>query len=151
MCYLLYGAINEDVSPQDYRRLTATARFSLRPGTKEELSRSIKRGGLEFRATSHLCDCDSPFGGGNADDEELSALSQLIHSLRSARNAKRVYLCRTWIGTQNTSEVRVHIDDVDLPSFLAFAKTDCLYQIDLYRRFWQPPRLPLTGSEGDAP
>ena len=82
--------------------------------------------------------------------EELSALSQLIHSLRSARNAKRVYLCRTWIGTQNTSEVRVHIDDVDLPSFLSFAKTDCLYQIDLYRRFWQPPRLLLTGSEGDA-
>ena len=150
MCYLLYGAINEDVSPQDYKRLSATSRFSIRPGTKEELRRSIEQGKYDFRATSHPCDCDSPFGGGNADDEEILALSQLICSLRNARNAKRVYLCRIWVRTQLQSEVRVHIDDVDLPSFLAAAKSDCLYRIDLYRRFWQPPRLLLTGSEGDA-
>ncbi|MBR0224622.1 MAG: hypothetical protein IJL92_01060 [Thermoguttaceae bacterium] len=97
------------------------------------------------------CDCDSPFGGGKADDEELLELSRLIHALRAARNAKRVYLCRTWIGTQNKTEERVHIDDVDLPSFLAAAESDCLYRIDLYRRFWQPPRLLLTGSEENAP
>ena len=138
MCYLLYGAINEDVSPLDYERLSATSRFSIRPGTKEELRRSIEREKYDFRVTSRLCDCDSPFGGGKADDEELLELSQLIHALRAARNAKRVYLCRTWVGTQNQSEERVHIDDVDLPSFLASAKSDCLYRIDLYRRFWNP-------------
>lgn len=67
--------------------------------------------------------------------KELIELSRQIHALRSARNAKRVWLCKTWAVTRNKSEETVHIDDVDLPRFLAAAGTDCLYRIDLYQRY----------------
>ena len=135
MCYMLYGAVNKDISPIDYSRLNADSRFSIRPGTTQELGLSIERDEAGFRLTTRPCDCDSPFGSGKADAEELIELSRQIHALREARNAKCVWLCKTWAGTQNKSEETVHIDDVDLSSFLAAAKTDCLYRINLYRRY----------------
>ena len=135
MCYMLYGAVNRDLSPLDYAKLRADAPFTIRPGTKEALGLSIERDEADFRLTARPCDCDSPFGTGKADAEELVALSRQIQELRSARNAKCVWLCKTWAGTRNKSEETVHIDDVDLPTFLAAAKTDCLYRIDLYQRY----------------
>ena len=135
MCYMLYGAVNKEILPLDYDKLSAHSRFSIRPGTKQALSESIERDSAEFRLTTRACDCDSPFGAGKADDEELVALSKQILALRGARNAKYVLLCKTWAGTRNKSEERVHIDDVDLPAFLAAAKSDCLYRIDLFARY----------------
>ena len=135
MCYMLYGAVNKEISPADYQKLSSFTRFSIRPGTKQALGLSIERDEADFRLTTRPCDCDSPFGTGKADAEELIELSRQIHALRSARNAKCVWLCKTWAGTRNKSEETVHIDDVDLPRFLAAAETDCLYRIDLYQRY----------------
>ena len=134
MCYMLYGAINREVSPLDYARLSAGSPYTIRPGTKQALARCIAREDGSFRVTTHPCDCDFPLGAANPDAEPLTQLAQLILALRGARNAKCVYLCKTWTGTENESEQTVHVDDIDLPSFLADAKTDCLYRIDLYKR-----------------
>ena len=136
MCYMLYGAINQEISPLDHARAGAGSPFTIRPGTRQALELSISRDDGSFRVTAHPCDCDFPFGGAKPDAEELIRLAQLIRALRSARNAKCIYLCKTWTGTQNKSEETVHIDDIDLPRFLADAKTDCLYRIDLYRRYF---------------
>ena len=135
MCYMLYGAVNRDVSPPDYAKLRGDTPFTIRPGTKEALGLSIERDEADFRLTTRPCDCDFPLGAGNPEAEDLKELARLLRSLRSARNAKCVWLCKTWAGTRNKSEETVHIDDVDLPTFLAAAKTDCLYRIDLYRRY----------------
>ena len=135
MCYMLYGAVNKDVSQIDYTRLCVGSRFSIRPGTTQELGLSIERDEADFRLTTRPCDCDFPLGAGNADEEELIVLSRQIHAPRKARNVKCVWLCKTGAGTRNTSEETVHIDDVDLPCFLAAAKTDCLYRINLYFRY----------------
>lgn len=75
-----------------------------------------------------------PLGCGNAKEPKLLALVEAIQSLRSVRGVKCVWFCMTWAGDQNDSEETIHIDDVDLPTFLASAKTNCLYRIDLYRR-----------------
>ena len=134
MCYMLYGAINREVSPIDYNKVSEDSRFSIRPGTRQALEQSIQQDNDDFRITRHHCDCDFPLGTGKPDAEELAELSRLIHTLRTVRNAKCVYLCKTWAGTQNKSETTVHIDDIDLPRFLADGKTDCLYRIDLFQR-----------------
>lgn len=135
MCFMLYGAVNRDVSPLDYAKLRADTLFTIRPGTKEALGLSIERDEADFRLTTRPCDCDFPLGAGNPEAEDLKELARLLRSLRSARNAKCVWLCKTWAGTRNKSEETVHIDDVDLPRFLADAKTDCLYRIDLYQHY----------------
>ena len=135
MCYMLYCAVNKDISPMDCAKLPVESRFTIRPGTKQELGLSIERDEADYRLTTRPSDCNSPFGTGKADADELIELSRQIHALRSARNAKCVWLCKTWAGTRNKSEETLYIDDVDLPTFLAAAKTDCLYRIDLYRRY----------------
>lgn len=135
MCYMLYCAVNKEMSPMDCAKLPVESRFTIRPGTKQELGLSIERDEADFRLTTRPCDCDFPLGAGNPEAEDLKELARLLRSLRSARNAKCVWLCKTWAGTRNKSEETVHIDDVDLPSFLAAAKTDCLYRIDLYQRY----------------
>ena len=135
MCYMLYGAINQEISPIDYARVRAGSRFAIRPGTRQALELSIEQDNNSYRVTPYSCDCDFPFGASNPDAEELAELARLIRSLRTVRNAKCVYLCKTWTGDQNESEETVHIDDIDLPRFLADAKTNCLYRIDLYRRY----------------
>lgn len=135
MCYMLYGAVNKEISPMDCAKLPVESRFTIRPGTKQELGLSIERDEADYRLTTRPSDCDSPFWTGKADADELIELSRQIHALRSARNAKCVWLCKTWAGTRNKSEETLYIDDVDLPTFLAAAKTDCLYRIDLYQRY----------------
>lgn len=135
MCYMLYGAVNKEISPMDCAKLPVESRFTIRPGTKQELGLSIERDEADYRLTTRPSDCNSPFGTGKADADELIELSRQIHALRSARNAKCVWLCKTWAGTRNKSEETLYIDDVDLPTFLAAAKTDCLYRIDLYQRY----------------
>ena len=135
MCYMLYGAVNREVSPLDYARVRAESRFTIRPGTKQALELCIQRDDGSFRVTASPCDCDFPLGTGTPEAEPLAELAGLIRALRTVRNAKCVYLCKTWTGTRNKSEETVHIDDIDLPKFLADAKTDCLYRIDLYRRY----------------
>ena len=134
MCYMLYGAINQEVSPIDYARVRAGSRFTLRPGTRQAMEQSIAQVNDSYRVTARLCDCDFPFGAANPDAEELAELVRLIRNLRTVRNVKCVYLCKTWTGDKNESEETVHIDDIDLPHFLADAKTNCLYRIELYRR-----------------
>lgn len=136
MCYMLYGAINQEVSPIDYARVCAGSRFAIRPGTRQAMEQSIEQVNDSYRVTAHLCDCDFPFGTAKPDAAELTELSRLIQSLRTVRNAKCVYLCKTWTGDKNESQETVHIDDIDLPHFLAGAKTNCLYRIDLYRRHY---------------
>ena len=125
MCYMLYCAVNKEISPMDCAKLPVESRFTIRPGTKQELGLSIERDEADFRLTTRPCDCDFPLGAGNPEAEDLKELSKLLHALRNARNAKSVWLCKTWAGTRNKSEETVHIDDVDLPRFLAAAKTDC--------------------------
>ena len=134
---MLYAlrAVNRDISPLDYTRLSTGSRFAIRPGTKEALGMSIERDEFDFRVTTRPCDCDFPFGAGDPKADDLTELARLIRSLRTARNAKCVFLSKTWAGTENKTEKTVHIDDVDLPGFLAAAETDCLYRIDLYRRY----------------
>ena len=138
---MLYGAVNQEISPADCQKRSAFPRFSIRPGTKQALGLSIERDEADFRLTTRPCDCDFPLGAGDPEAEDLKELARLLRSLRNARNAKCVWLCKTWAGTRNKSEETVHIDDVDLPRFLADAKTDCLYRIDLYHRYgnrWGP-------------
>ena len=56
MCYMLYGAINQEVSPIDYARVRAGSRFAIRPGTRQAMEQSIEQVSDSYRVTAHLCD-----------------------------------------------------------------------------------------------
>ena len=124
----LYCAAGESLSPGRSFSLEIRKLGYPQFGTSE-------RDEADFRLTTRPCDCDFPLGAGKPEAEDLKELARLLRSLRSARNAKCVWLCKTWAGTRNKSEETLHIDDVDLPRFLAAAEADCLYRIDLYQRY----------------
>jgi hypothetical protein len=134
MCYFAYSAVNPEVNPQDLEKLTRESPYYFRPGTRHDIKMAVAEESEEFRLTNWCCDCDFPLCEGNAQAPEVLELAAQLEKLRMVRGIKCVYLCKTWIGDRNKKEVTVHIEDVDLPEFLAGMGTETLCRIDLYPR-----------------
>lgn len=135
MCYFAYSAVNPKVNSGDLERLTRDSGYFFRPGTRHDIKMAVAEESGDFRLTDWCCDCDFPLGEGNAQAPELLELAAQLQKLRSVRGIKFVYLCKTWTGDRNKKEETVHIDDLNLPAFLAGMKTETLYRIDLYPRY----------------
>ena len=135
MCYYAYSAVNPEINTADYEKLLRNSEYHFRPGTRHDIKMAVAEESEEYRLTRGCCDCDLPMCGGDAGAPELWELAECLKTLRKARGAKCVYLCKTWTGDRNKKEETVHIDDLDLPAFLAGMQTETLYRIDLYPRY----------------
>ncbi len=135
MCYFVYSAVNPEINSADYEKMFRESQFRFRPGTRHDIKMAVAEESGDFRLTRLCCDCAFPLGEGNAQAPELLELTEQLEKLRSVRGIKCVYLCKAWTGKRNKKEETVHIDDLNLPSFLAGMKTETLYRIDLYPRY----------------
>lgn len=135
MCYFLYGAINDSVNIKDYDIAMSKSKYHFKPGTKHDLKMCIAGETYGYGVTSGHCDCDFPAGKHNKDAKELIELAELIYSLKDIRNVKHIYISKTWAGEKNKKEATMHIDDIDVVSFLADMEESCLYCIELYKRY----------------
>lgn len=131
MCYILYGAVNKEIDLEDYREIEQASPYSFRPGTKHDVKMAILRDDASFRVTDWVCDCEFPIGSKNPEAMELKELERLFHSFQKAKGARNIYLSKTWAGKRNKTEESVRLADIDVPSFLAEAVLDRLYQIEL--------------------
>ena len=131
MCYILYGATDKAINNDDYENASRKSHYKLSIGTKHDVKMCIINDSYEFRVTDWVCDCDFPVGKGDENAEQLVDLAGLICDLKNARDSKCIYIVKAWAGKRYKSEKRVHINDIDIISFLASMETDCLYQIDL--------------------
>ena len=82
--------------------------------------------------TDWVCDCEFPFGAGDPSADDLAALAKHITAVQSANNSKCIYLCKTWEGRINKTEAAVSLNSIDIYDFLANAKENCLYTINLH-------------------
>jgi hypothetical protein len=135
MCYILYGAVNKEINESDREKVAKNSKYTFKPGTKHDLKEDINNLNYDYRVTWWQCDCDFPVGLHNADAKELRELEKLLLDLKTARGVKCVYLARVWAGKKCKKEETVHIDDIDIPAFLADIETECIYRIDLFERF----------------
>ncbi len=131
MCYILYGAVNKEIDPADCERINAAFHLTIRSGTKHDLKMCILNRTADYRVTDSVCDCDFPFGMNDPTAAEIQALAGLLTAFQKARGAKCIYLCKTWEGQRNKSEETVSVPATELADFLAQAKVNCLYQIQL--------------------
>ena len=131
MCYILYGAVNKEIDKNDYEQISSSSEFSFRVGTKHDIKMCIQNDTCDYRITDWVCDCEFPFGTNNSHAKELKELQKLFNAFKQAKNSKYIYICKTWEGSKNKSEEIVNISDIDIPDFLANAKVNCLYQINL--------------------
>lgn len=133
MCYFVLGALNSEINISDSKKLLEGSGFCFEPGTKHDVKMAALNGSGSFRVTQSICDCDFPLGSGDEDAEQLQQLSEALHKLCAARNAKCVFICKAWAGKPIKGEQTVHIDDLNA-AFLAQAKLNCLYRIDLFEK-----------------
>ena len=60
-------------------------------------------------------------------------LCDLITDLSVLPGAEQINICKTWTGKQNKKEIKMNLNETDLPSFLADLKENTLYCLDLQR------------------
>lgn len=135
MCYFAYSAVNPEINTADYEKLFLHSEYHFRPGTKHDIKMAVAEESGDFRLTDWCCDCDLPLCEGNAQAPELLELAAQLEKIRTVRGIKCVYLCKVWSGDRCKGEETVHIDDLDLPEFLAGMRRKTLYRIDLYPRY----------------
>lgn len=135
MCYILYGAINDGINTDDYKKAVGESPYDFRIGNEEDINRCIVKETYGYRITDNVCDCETPVGEHDTDNEKLKAFAELIGRLRNVRGIKYVMLSKNWTGEENEKSVTVHIQDTGIAKMLADAEEQCLYRINLYRRY----------------
>lgn len=135
MCYILYGAVNKEINNSDREKIMNNSQYTFKPGTKHDIKEDIINEKYEYRVTWWQCDCDFPVGLHDSEAKELKDLEKLLLELKKARGVKCIYLARVWAGEKCKKEQTVHIDDINVPAFLADIEEECLYRIDLFERY----------------
>lgn len=136
MCYFLYGAINLGINESDYAKINNASGYHFKIGTSEDVNRCIDIDGDNFRLRNSVCDCNTAIGNHKTGKSELNKFRVFLFELQNIRGIKHVYISKNWVGERNESEKSVHIQDIDLLSFLADLQDNCLYKIDLYKKYY---------------
>ena len=132
MCYILYGATDKAIDQDDYKAALKKSHYKFCIGTKHDIKMCIVNDSYEYRVSDWVCDCEFPVGKKDVSAEPLIELAMLINELKNARNSKCIYISKTWAGRKNKTEKNIHINDIDIVSFLANMDLDCLYRIDFH-------------------
>ena len=132
MCYILYGATDKAIDQDDYKAALKKSHYEFCIGTKHDIKMCIVNDSYEYRVSDWVCDCEFPVGKKDVSAKPLIELAMLINELKNARNSKCIYISKTWAGRKNKTEKNIHINDIDIVSFLANMDLDCLYRIDFH-------------------
>jgi len=131
----LYGGINEDVNINDYEKFkNATYHFKL--GSAESIEQDLNAHNYEYTITNGHCDCGTVVGQGDAKQSEIKELAEHIKGLQNIRDVKWVCIAKKWWDDNIEEKQTIHIDDIDLPYFLANVKEKCLYKIQMFRKYY---------------
>ena len=135
MCYFLYGSLYGDVSIAEYESIQEKYDCKISIGTKHDVKKAVKAAvdcvQDDYRITDWCCDCDSPIGKHDPNDDMIVELSNLITELSMLPGAKQINICKTWVGKQNKNEFRLNLRDTELPSFLADLEGNTLYCLNV--------------------
>lgn len=134
MCYMLYRAVNDGINTNDYKKAVGEFPYDFLIGNEDDINRCITGETYRYRITYNDCDCDTPFGSHDTDNEKLRAFADLLYRLREVRGIKYILISKNWTGEVNKKKVRLHIQDADIVKTLADAEENCLYRIELYRK-----------------
>ncbi|MBQ7799536.1 MAG: hypothetical protein IJ370_03495 [Oscillospiraceae bacterium] len=136
MCYYLYGATDTRVNVEDHERYFKNSKYKFNIGTKDDVNKCVSESKNDYRITDEYCDCETALGDGKTSKKELKEYKELLLGLRNLRDIQCVYLSKNWDGEVNEDEKTVHIDEIDVVDFLANIKDNCLYKIELCKKYY---------------
>lgn len=120
----------------DYDKALKNSKYHFNIGNKDDVNICVKNCGHEYRITSDICDCDNPIGAKKVGKKSLKDFEEVLLNLRSVRGIKYIYLSKNWAEETNEEEITVHLNDIEILPFFANIKENCLYRIDLYRKYY---------------
>ena len=135
MCYFLYGGMNKEVDLEDFNKIEDHY-FNFKIATPDQIKKSIARKDYKFSIGNDYCECDTPIGSGEVNSEELQKIIDYIHKLCKVKGMKYIFISKNWYGDKTKKEETVHIKDIDLASYLANMEENCLYKIQLFKRYY---------------
>ncbi len=136
MCYFLYGAINDGINTDDYKKAIKGTEYHFRAGNMEFVNKCVESCDSRYRITLKHCDCDTAIGQKHVNKKELEELKELLLNLQNVRGIKWVIISKNWWKEHNNKQETVHIQDVDILQFLANIEENCLYKIELYKKYY---------------
>lgn len=120
----------------DYDKAVKNSKYRFNIGNNDDVNTCVKKCGIKYRITSDFCDCDNPIGTKKVGKKELKDFEEVLLNLKDVRGIKHIYLSKNWAEEINEEEKTVHINDIDVLPFLANIKENCLYRIDLYKKYY---------------
>ncbi|MBE6813397.1 MAG: hypothetical protein E7523_11030 [Ruminococcaceae bacterium] len=136
MCYFLYGAVNDGINADDYKKTIKNTGFHFSFGNITSVNECVASCGNNYRITHNHCDCDTAIGQKHTNKKELEELKDLLLNLQSVRGIKHVLISKNWWEETNNKQETVHIQDIDVLHFLANIEDNCLYKIELYKKYY---------------
>ena len=136
MCYFLYGAVNDGANADDYEKTMKDTGYRFSFGDMKAVNDGVASCDSSYRITLNLCDCDTAIGQKHTNKKELEELKALLLNLQNVRGIKYVLISKNWWGETNDKQETVHIQDIDILYFLANMEDNCLYKIELYKKYY---------------
>ena len=135
MCYYLYGAVNKEVNSYDFGKVSENSRYSFSTGSINDVLDSVNKNNL-YRLNNGCCDCGTALGSGHTKRSELLELKKFLLNCKYVRDIKYILLLKHWWSDDIEKQETVHIDDIDVLSYLAKIEDNCVYKIELYPRYY---------------
>ena len=135
MCMFLYGGIDDGVHRADYDKLKSE-NYHFNIGSREAILDDLNSHNYEYTITQGHCDCGTHIGQGNANHPEVKKLVEYINTLQSIHYIKWICVAKKWWDDDIEENQTVHINDIDLPHLLANVKEKCLYEIQMFRKYY---------------
>lgn len=136
MCYFLYGAINEGVNIDDCEKITKGTGYHFALGDVDSVNEGVANCDDTYRITSNHCDCDTAIGQKAIGKKELEKFRELLLKLQNVRGMKYLLISKNWWEETNSKQQTVHLQDVDILHFLANMEDNCLYKLELYKKYY---------------
>ena len=135
MCYFLYGAINDGINADDYKKAIKDSEYHFSCGSISSVNECVAGCNDSHRITFNHCDCETAIGKKHINEKELEKLKGLLLDLQNVRGIKYVLISKNWWKETNKKQETVHIRDIDILHFLANIEENCLYKIELYKKY----------------
>ena len=136
MCYFLYGAINDGINVDDYEKTIKDTEYHFSFGNITSVNECVASCDNSYRITLNHCDCDTAIGQKHTNKIELEDLKDLLLNLQNVRGIKHILISKNWWKETNNKQETVHIQDIDILYFLANMEDNCLYKIELYKKYY---------------
>ena len=136
MCYFLYGAINEGVNTDDCEKITKGTGYHFALGNVDSVNEGVANCDDTYRITSNHCDCDTAIGQKAIGKKELEKFRELLLDLQNVRGIKYLLISKNWWEETNSKQQTVHLQDVDILHFLANMEDNCLYKLEMYKKYY---------------